>query len=199
MTIRRSFITGCITLLLLAPGIGAQERSLSENIYNPGHLKPIDSLLKVKPGDPAPDFELPSISGHRIRLSQYRGRKNVVLSFVPAAWTPVCSGQWPGYNLVEGLFKENDTVMLGITVDNIPTLNAWVNEMGGVWFEVLSDFWPHGGVADAYGVLRSDGLAERSLIFIDKQGIVSNAMVFDINERPDLKLCVDAVEKMGRP
>jgi peroxiredoxin len=134
-----------------------------------------------------------------IRLSQFRGQKNVVLSFVPAAWTPVCSGQWPGYNLVKDLFNVNDTVMLGITVDNIPTLHAWTREMGGLWFDVLSDFWPHGAVADAYGVLRSDGTAERALIFIDKQGIISSAMVFDINERPDLKLCVDEVEKLGQP
>jgi peroxiredoxin (alkyl hydroperoxide reductase subunit C) len=199
MTIGRPLITGIIVIVLLVPAIGAQESSLTANIFDPGRLKPIDSRLKVQTGDPAPDFELPAVSGRRIRLSQYRGQKNVVLSFVPAAWTPVCSGQWPGYNLVQGLFEKNDTVMLGITVDNVPTLHAWVREMGGLWFEVLSDFWPHGAVADAFGVLRTDGTAERALIFIDRQGIISNAMVFDINERPDLKLCVDEVEKLGRP
>jgi peroxiredoxin (alkyl hydroperoxide reductase subunit C) len=199
MPIRR-IMTACLLVLIsTATPLGAQENQRPGNIFDPGQLTPIDSRLKVQAGDPAPDFTLPAVSGRSVRLSQFRGQKNVVLSFVPAAWTPVCSGQWPGYNLVEDLFNANDTIMLGITVDNIPTLHAWTREMGGLWFDVLSDFWPHGAVADAYGVLRSDGTAERALIFIDKQGIISSAMVFDINERPDLKVCVDEVEKLGQP
>jgi peroxiredoxin len=199
MPIRRIMTVLVFCLLLLGAPLGAQENQLQDNIYDPGKLKPIDSQLKVQAGDKAPDFTLPAVSGHSIRLSQYRGQKNVVLSFVPAAWTPVCSGQWPGYNLVEDLFDANDTVMLGITTDNIPTLHAWTREMGGLWFDVLSDFWPHGAVADTYGVLRSDGTAERAMIFIDKKGIITAAMVFDINRRPDLKVCVDEVEKLGQP
>ena len=95
-------------------------------------------------------------------MNQFREKKNVVISFVPAAWTPVCSDQWPGYNIAKDLFEENDAVLLGITVDNIPTLFAWTQEMGGLWFPVLSDFWPHGAVAKKYGVLRSDGTSERA-------------------------------------
>jgi peroxiredoxin (alkyl hydroperoxide reductase subunit C) len=170
----------------------------ADHIFDPGQLKPIDSQLKVKAGSPAPDFTLPSVSGKRITLSDYRGQKNVVLSFVPAAWTPVCSDQWPGYNLVRDIFDMNETVLLGITVDNLPTLYAWTREMGGVWFEVLSDFWPHGAVADLYGVLRSDGVSERAMIFIDKEGIVRTTMVTDINKRPDLEACVVAIEDMNK-
>ena len=161
--------------------------ALKDNIYNPGHLKPTDSTLKVKAGEPAPDFTLPAVSGQRITLSQYRGRKNVVLSFVPAAWTPVCSDQWPGYNIVQDLFDENDAILLGITVDNIPTLYAWTQQMGDLWFPVLSDFWPHGAAAERYGVLRSDGMAERALFVIDKEGIIRAIHVSDINVRPDLE------------
>ena len=128
--------------------------------YSLGKLKPTDSQLKVKSGDLAPDFTLPSVSGKKITLSHYRGKKNVVLSFVPAAWSPVCSEQWPGYTMVKDTLDKNDTVLLGITVDNIPTLHAWTQHIGPLWFEVLSDFWPHGAVADKYGVLRSDGLSE---------------------------------------
>ncbi|TET65362.1 MAG: redoxin domain-containing protein, partial [Candidatus Aminicenantes bacterium] len=108
--------------------------AFKNNIYNPGILKPIDSVLKVKVGDKAPDFYLPAVSGGRISLGKYRGKKNVVLSFVPAAWTPVCSDQWPGYNIVEDIFNMNDAILLGITVDNIPTLFAWTNQMGKLWF-----------------------------------------------------------------
>lgn len=164
-----------------------------DNIYNPGILKPIDSSLKVAVGENAPAFALRSISGEKIDLQQFRGKKNVVLSFVPAAWTPVCSDQWPGYNIAQSIFTEHDAVLLGITVDNVPTLYAWVREMGNLWFNVLSDFWPHGEVAEQYGVLRSDGTAERALIFIDKEGIVRETIVGDINVRPDLEELVAAL------
>ncbi|BHH84424.1 redoxin domain-containing protein [Desulforhopalus sp. 52FAK] len=166
-------------------------------IYDPGALKPIDSELNVSVGDPAPSFRLKSIDGEWISLAQFKNKKNVVLSFVPAAWTPVCSDQWPGYNIAESIFSKYDTVLLGITVDNIPTLHAWVQQMGPLWFKVLSDFWPHGGVASEYGVLRSDGTAERALIFIDKEGVVREIIVTDINVRPDLEKLVAALAALA--
>ena len=191
----------CTLIVLLIVFCASHASALSEaykkNIYNPGHLKPTDSVLKVKVGDRAHNFSLPSLSGERISLSQYRGKNNVVLSFVPAAWTPVCSDQWPGYNIVEDLFTKHDTILLGITVDNIPTLFAWTNQMGELWFPVLSDFWPHGKVADTYGILRSDGTAERALIVIDKQGIIRFINVNDINQRPKLEELVKALEGLG--
>ncbi len=121
-----------------------------------------------------------------------------MISFVPAAWTPVCSDQWPGYNIVKEMFEENDAVLLGITVDNIPTLYAWTQQMGKLWFPILSDFWPHGAVADKYGVLRSDGVSERALFFIDKEGIIRDIRVNDINKRPDLAYCAVNLEKMHK-
>jgi peroxiredoxin (alkyl hydroperoxide reductase subunit C) len=156
----------------------------------------MDSKLKVKVGDPAPPFTLPSISGEKISLGQYRGKKNVVLSFVPAAWTPVCSDQWPGYNIAKDIFNQYDAVLLGITVDNIPTLFAWTNQMGQLWFPVLSDFWPHGAVAKRYGVLRSDGMSERALFVIDKKGFIRYIDVHDINKRPSFEDLAAALEKL---
>jgi peroxiredoxin len=189
-----------ITVLLLALGAPALAQTHSEaykdNIYSPGELKPVDSVLKVKVGDMAPDFTLPSITGRKVTLSQYRGKKNVVLSFVPAAWTPVCSDQWPGYNIVKNLFDKNDATLLGITVDNIPTLYAWTNQMGKLWFPVLSDFFPHGKVAETYGVLRSDGTAERALFVIDKKGMICYIDVHDINKRPSLEVLIHELEKL---
>ena len=188
-------VSGTLLLALVSLAFGLSE-TFKDFIYNPGILKPTDSTLKVKIGDTAPDFSLPSISGETIALSRYRGKKNVMISFVPAAWTPVCSDQWPGYNIAKDLFDQNDAVLLGITVDNIPTLYAWTSQMGELWFPVLSDFWPHGAVAEKYGVLRSDGVSERALIFIDKDGIIRDILVSDINVRPDLEYCVTALEKM---
>lgn len=163
--------------------------------YQPGALKPVDSELKVAVGDKAPDFELPSISGKMVRLSDYAG-KPVVISFVPAAWTPVCSDQWPGYNLALELFQQYNAQLLGISVDNIPSLDVWVKAMDGLEFPVLSDFWPHGKVADSYGVLRTDGMAERALIVIDKTGVIRYIDVHDINERPDLGVLIGELAKL---
>lgn len=166
-------------------------------IYDAGELKPVDSTLKVKVGEPAPDFELPSLDGKRVRLSDFLG-KTVVLSFVPAAWTPVCSDQWPGYNLALELFQANKAQLIGLSVDNVPTQHAWVEAMGGLGFPVLSDFWPHGGVADRYGILRSDGMAERALFVIDEQGIIRYIDVHDINRRPDLGVLMGELGKLAR-
>lgn len=171
---------------------------MDKSIYDPGKLKPVDSELKIKVGDRCPDFSLPSIKGKTVALSDFAGKKNVVLSFVPAAWTPVCSDQWPGYNLIEDVFKENDAVMLGISADNVPSLHAWVTSMGGVWFPVLSDFHPHGAVAKTLGILRSNGTSERALFVIDKKGVVRYIDVHDVNERPPLENLVDALKALNR-
>jgi len=166
------------------------------NIYNPGILKSVDSVLKVKIGDQAPDFTLKAVSGEMISLKDYRGKKNVVLSFIPAAWTPVCSDQWPGYNIIKDVFDNSDAVLLGISVDNIPTLFSWTNQMGNLWFPVLSDFYPHGKVASSFGILRSDGVSERALFIIDKKGFIRYIDVHDINKRPPLDVLVQELEKL---
>ena len=173
-------------------------RVSQKDIYDLGKLKPINSVLKVKVGEPAPDFVLPSVSGKKISLSQFFGEKNVVLSFVPAAFTPVCSQQFPGYSVVKNVFDETDAVLLGITVDNIPTLHSWTRQMGKVWFHVLSDFWPHGAVAKEYGVFRSDGLTERAIFIIDKEGIIRFIQVSDINKKPDPNVCALELKKLGK-
>ncbi len=187
-------------LMMLSSLSSAQtiSEAFKGSIYQPGQLKPVDSLLRVKIGGRAPDFDLPAVSGEKISLGQYRGKKNVVLSFVPAAWTPVCSDQWPGYNIIKDLFDQHDATLLGITVDNIPTLFAWTNQMGKLWFPVLSDFWPHGTVAKKYGILRSNGVSERALFVIDKKGVIRYIDVHDINQRPPLEDLAQALEKLEK-
>ena len=191
-----------LILFLGAGSIHAQSSSFKDNIYPVGKLKPCDSVLKVNVGDSAPDFTLPAVEGGKITLSQYRGKKNVVISFVPAAWTPVCSDQWPGYNIAQDLFVKNDAILLGITVDNIPTLYSWTKQMCNqgekLWFTVLSDFYPHGEVASKYGILRSNGVSERALFVIDKKGIIRYIDVHDINQRPPLDELAAALVKLNQ-
>ncbi|PKN07361.1 MAG: peroxiredoxin [Deltaproteobacteria bacterium HGW-Deltaproteobacteria-8] len=182
-----------VSVLAPAPAFAID---LKDMIYDPGQLKPVDSTLKVRPGQMAPDFALPSTTGAVVRLSDYRGKMNVVLSFVPAAFTPVCSDQWPGYKLTREMFEERDAMILGITVDNVPSLYAWVVEMHGLWFPVLSDFQPRGAVAKKYGLLRTSGTTERAIVIIDKKGVIRFAKAFDINRRPDLGVIMGELDKL---
>jgi len=194
---KKKIILAALFICLFAYNAFALSEAYKNNIYNPGELKPVDSVLKVKIGQKAPDFTLKAVSGQVVALKDYNGKKNVVISFVPAAWTPVCSDQWPGYNIVQDIFENRDAVLLGITVDNIPTLYSWTNQMGKLWFEVLSDFWPHGAVANKFGVLRTDGVAERAIFVIDKKGIIRYIDVHNINQRPSLETLVQELEKVN--
>jgi peroxiredoxin len=189
-------LSATLMILPLAQDSFGLSDAYKNNIYDPGLLKILDSVVKVKVGQKAPGFTLPAVSGGKVSLKDYLGKKNVVISFVPAAWTPVCSDQWPGYNIVKDLFDQHDAVLLGITVDNIPTLFSWTNQMGKLWFPVLSDFWPHGQTAKKYGVLRTDGVTERALFVIDKKGIIRYIDVHNINERPSLETLVKELEKL---
>lgn len=171
-------------------------------IYPVPVLPPQDSVLKVKIGDMAPDFELPTIGmpGTTVKLSDFLGKKNVVLSFVPAAWTPACSAQWPEYYENKREIQDLDSVIIGISADNVPTLFSWAISMGmrpGMgWFTIASDFYPHGRVASMYGILRSDGVTERAVIVIDKQGKIRYIDVHDINTRPSVKVLLKELHKL---
>ena len=190
-------VTVCVIGMLSAfASASARSSAFGEKIFDLGHMVPLDSETKLSEGDIAPDFDLPAISGNRVRLSECRGSRHVMLTFVPAAWTPVCSDQWPGYHIARELFENLDTVVIGISCDNLPSQHAWILEMGGVWFDVVSDFWPHGKVSDAYGVLRSDGMSERAVFIIDKTGIIRFIHLEDINVRPDLGVLIQALEQL---
>jgi glutaredoxin len=75
--------------------------------------------------------------------------------------------------------------VLGISVDSVPCLKAWADSLGGITYPLLSDFYPHGEIAQRYGILREDGRSERALFIVDKQGIVRYVDVHDIDEQPD--------------
>lgn len=193
----RAVVTVAAVVTCWWVALGQVHADVSEKAgYNSGTFKPTDSETQLKVGDIAPEFTLPVVKGGAVSLSQYIGKKNVVLSFVPAAWTPVCSQQWPGYNIAKDFFQKNQAVLIGITVDNIPTLQAWTAQMGDLWFPVASDFWPHGGVAQSYGVLRTNGVSERAVFVIDKSGRIRYIDVHDINVLPRLEDLILQLEKI---
>jgi len=151
-----------------------------------------DQTKTLKVGDPAPDFQLKGTGKTEFRLSDYRGKKNVVLAFFPAAFSPVCSQQMPRIQSQRSDFDASEAVVVGISVDNVWALEAFVQQMG-LEFPLLSDFYPHGAVAEKYGVLRENGVAGRAVIGIDKEGIVRYIDVHPIREVPDTEPCLLAL------
>jgi peroxiredoxin len=151
----------------------------------------------LKPGDAAPDFELPSHRGGIVRLSHFRGRRSVILAFHPLAFTPVCANQMRGYEADLGELLHADTVVLGISVDPQPAKAAWAQSLGSLSFDLLSDFHPHGAVARQYGVYREhDGISERAVFLVDKQGRIAWAKKYDIPEQPANADVLDALRSL---
>ena len=144
-------------------------------------------------GEWAPDFDLPACTGDektRVRLSQFRGKKNVVLAFHPLDWTPVCTEQGMNYQSFLGQFAELDAQVIGISVDSVFSHCAWQKyEIGKLDYPLASDFWPHGEVAAKYGILRTEepysGINERAVFVINKNGQIIFSKVYDLGELPD--------------
>ena len=146
----------------------------------------------LKVGDDAPEFELKDEKRQDFKLADQKG-KNVVLNFYPAAFSGVCSQQMPRIEEQKAMFGD-DTVVVGISVDGQWAQMAWKSQLG-IGFPLLSDFYPHGAVAEKYGVLLPVGVAERAVIGIDKDGKVAYINVNPILEVPDLTPCAIAFDK----
>ena len=140
-------------------------------------------LLKI--GEEAPDFELDSHLGHQVRLSSFRGVKNVVVAFHPLAWTPVCSIQMQNYESDKKWFDNHEAHILSLSVDAVPAKLEWAKSLGGISYDLLSDFHPKGMIAEKYGVMRDGGITDRAIFVGDKVGIIVFAKVYDIPTLPD--------------
>ncbi len=127
---------------------------------------------ELKAGDPAPDFTLRTHNEGELNLAWYQGRKNVVLAFYPGDFTPVCATQIPGFRPLMDKFEQYNCQLLGISVDSVACHMAWDKALGGLPFPLMSDYYPHGRVAQMYGVLNARGFAERAVFLIDKSGII---------------------------
>ena len=135
-------------------------------------------------GAVAPDFELPNQDRVSVRLSTFLGKQNVVIAFHPLAFTPVCSIQMQTYEKKKGEFEAAGAHILSISNDAGPSKKAWAESLGGISFDLLADFHPQGEVAAAYGVRRPDGLPERAVFVIDKQGTIAWAALYEMGQQP---------------
>lgn len=148
-------------------------------------------------GDAAPDFTLKSGAGETITLSQYHGQKNVVLAFFPYAFSGTCSAQMPSYQAELERFLSYDTQVLGISMDATHSLREFGQKLG-ITYPLLSDFYPQGKVADAYGVRHAAGMPERALFVIDKNGKIAWIHVHrPTAEAPDNEDLFEVLRKLG--
>jgi mycoredoxin-dependent peroxiredoxin len=128
--------------------------------------------VSVEIGDTAPDFELKDQTGQPVRLSDYRGKKAVVLVFYPLTFTSTCESELCSIRDEIDTFRNDEVETLAISVDSPPTHQRWAHEQG-FDFPLLSDFWPHGEVASTYGVFEETlGFAARATFIIDREGEV---------------------------
>jgi peroxiredoxin (alkyl hydroperoxide reductase subunit C) len=154
----------------------------------------LDRTATLKIGDMAPDFTLKDQARAPVTLSSFRGKKNVVLVFHPLAFTSVCAVQMPGYNKERQTFDGLDAQVLGVSVDSVPAHKHWAEQLGGIDYPMLSDFWPHGEVAQRYGILRSEGYSERATFVIDKTGAIRSIEVHEIGKVPDRAKIIDLLK-----
>ncbi len=142
--------------------------------------------MAVEVGQEAPDFELKDQHGTPVRLSVYRGKKNVVLVFYPLAFSGVCSGELAAMRDEFPEASRDDVELLTVSVDSGYALRAW-SDAEQFGFSLLSDFWPHGGVARSYGIFDEKlGIATRGTFIIDKDGVVRWKIVNPIPQARDI-------------
>jgi peroxiredoxin len=142
--------------------------------------------MSVEVGQQAPDFELKDQHGTPVRLSDFRGRKNVVLVFYPLAFSGVCSGELRAMRDEFPEAARDDVELLTVSVDSGYALRAW-SDAEAFGFPLLSDFWPHGDVARSYGVFDDNrGIATRGTFIIDKDGVVRWKIVNPVPEARDI-------------
>ena len=142
--------------------------------------------MTIKVGDMAPDFVLKDNRNTEVRLADFGG-KRVLLSWHPLAWTGVCADQMKALEANKDLLAGLNTVALGISVDSVPSKNAWAKELKIAKTRLLSDFWPHGRIAGLYGIFRDkEGFSERANIVVDGSGAVVWVKIYDIPELPNI-------------
>ena len=140
--------------------------------------------MAIEVGTEAPDFELKNQHGETVRLSDFRGEKNVVLVFYPFAFTSVCTNELCDLEKELPQFQNDDVQILAVSNDSPFTLRV-LSDQEGLEYPLLSDFWPHGGASRAYGVFDEEkGCAVRGTFVIDKAGTVRWAVV---NGLPDAR------------
>ena len=142
--------------------------------------------MAIAVGSPAPDFVLKDQNQKEVKLSDFKGKKNVVLVFYPLDWSPVCTNEHACFANDMRKFEQLDAQVLGVSVDSVWSHKAFAEKMG-LSYPLLADFQPRGAMADKYGVFLADkGITGRAIAIINKAGNVAWVKQYDIPTVPDL-------------
>ena len=167
-------------------------------LYRTQELKFMDETRTIKVKEAAPDFALKDQNEKEIKSSELRG-KRILLSFHPLAWTGVCADQMRSLEETYKRFEKLNTLAFGVSVDSVPSKKAWAKELGIRHTSMLSDFWPHGGLANALGIFRDkNGFSERANIIIDENGKIVFVKIYPIKELPDINEIIRFIESVDK-
>jgi mycoredoxin-dependent peroxiredoxin len=161
--------------------------------------------MALQKGDVAPDFKLPSVIGEKqeeFRLSDYLGRKNVVILFYALDFTPVCSAELPPFQAGLSKLAEQDAVVVGICTDTVFSHAAFQKSLGGLGFSLASDRWPYAETATAYGVFpprrhQFASVNDRAVFIVDKKGMIAWSKIYELTEVPGVEEIRDALTKLA--
>ncbi len=150
--------------------------------------------MPIAVGQPAPDFTLKDQNQKEVRLSDLKGKKNVVLVFYPLDWSPVCTNEHACVVSDMKKFDQLDAQVLGLSVDSVWSHKAWAEKMG-IRYPLLADFHPRGAVASKFGVYLEDkGITGRAIVIINKEGKVAWFKQYEIPQLPDIQEVAQALK-----
>jgi peroxiredoxin len=149
--------------------------------------------MAISVGAAAPDFSLMDQEKKEVKLSDFKGKKNVVLVFYPLDWSPTCTNEHACFVNDMRKFDQLDAQVLGISVDSVWSHKAYAEKMG-IHYPLLADFQPRGAAADKFGVFMADkGITGRAIAIVDRLGKIAWFKNYDIPVVPDLKEVADAL------
>jgi alkyl hydroperoxide reductase subunit AhpC len=160
--------------------------------------------MALKVGDLAPDFELSAVQGERplrVKLSDFRGKKSVVVAFHPLDWTPTWASQLPALDSKLEKFAALDAQVLDISTDSLLSHMAWQKkDIGMMRLPMCADFYPHGEVTQKFGILREappvPGICERAVFIVDKQGKIAFAKTYPLDQLPNLEEVIETLRRL---
>ena len=149
----------------------------------------------IKIGSKVTDFTLDDHNEKPFKLSDFKGKK-ILLSFHPIAWTSVCAKQMQSLERNKKKFDKINTITVGISVDPTPSKKAWAQHLEIKNTRLLSDFWPHGAIAQQYRIFREDdGISERANIIVDEEQNISFMKKYPISQLPDIQEIIRFLEQ----
>jgi mycoredoxin-dependent peroxiredoxin len=152
--------------------------------------------MPISVGSPAPDFVLKDQSQKEVKLSDFKGKKNVVLIFYPLDWSPVCTNEHTCLVNDMKRFEQLDAQVLGLSVDSVWSHKAFAEKMG-IHYPLLADFQPRGAVAEKFGVYLADkGISGRAIAIVDRNGQVAWFKQYDIPTVPDVQEVAQALSSV---